>query len=282
MRLRLGCRFEHEASAPTRGDRPRRAALRDDGGVVAERWSSEPPLETTSFVDLYGNRCRRLVLPEGASVFSYDALATISPEPEPMPGPDDVQHRDRGAPRRAPPLAAREPALRVRRARAAGLGALRRHRAGRGARAGGLRLDPRATSRTASRACRRRRTVEVFERRGGMCRDFAHLGVTFCRALGIPARYVFGYMPDIGIPGPYPPMDFHAWFEVWLGTSWWTYDARFNTPRIGRLPIGRGRDAVDVAMVTTYGAASLRRMIVWADEVADDAELTPRRSLAPA
>ena len=60
-------------------------------------------------------------------------------------------------------------------------------------------------------------TVEVFERRGGMCRDFAHLGVTFCRALGIPARYVFGYMPDIGIPGPYPPMDFHAWFEVWLG-----------------------------------------------------------------
>ncbi|MDP9294126.1 MAG: transglutaminase family protein, partial [Actinomycetota bacterium] len=63
-------------------------------------------------------------------------------------------------------------------------------------------------------------------------------------------------------------------FEVWLGSCWWTFDARFNTPRIGRLPIGRGRDAVDVAMVTTYGAASLRRMIVWADEVADDAELT--------
>ena len=65
-------------------------------------------------------------------------------------------------------------------------------------------------------------TVEVFERRGGMCRDFAHLGVTLSRALGIPARYVFGYMPDIGIPGPYPPMDFHAWFEVWLGAQWWT------------------------------------------------------------
>jgi transglutaminase-like putative cysteine protease len=117
-------------------------------------------------------------------------------------------------------------------------------------------------------------TVEIFERRGGMCRDFAHLGVTFCRALGIPARYVFGYMPDIGIPGPYPTMDFHAWMEVWLGSSWWTFDARFNKPRIGRLAIGRGRDAVDVAMVTTYGAASLRRMIVWADEVSDDAELT--------
>ena len=90
-----------------------------------------------------------------------------------------------------------------------------------------------------------------------MCRDFAHLGVAFCRALGIPARYVFGYLPDIGIPGPFPPMDFHAWFEVWLGDRWWTYDARFNAPRIGRVPIGRGRDAVDVAMVTTYGDASL-------------------------
>ena len=60
-------------------------------------------------------------------------------------------------------------------------------------------------------------TLEIYARRGGMCRDFAHMGVAFCRALGIPARYVFGYMPDIGIPGPFPRMDFHAWFEVWLG-----------------------------------------------------------------
>ena len=74
-------------------------------------------------------------------------------------------------------------------------------------------------------------------------------------------------MPDIGIPGPFPPMDFHAWFEVWLGDRWWTFDARFNTPRIGRLPIGKGRDAADVAMITTYGAATLRSMTVWADEV---------------
>ena len=69
-------------------------------------------------------------------------------------------------------------------------------------------------------------------------------------------------------------MDFHAWFEVWLGAQWWTFDARFNVPRIGRVPIGRGRDAVDVAMVTTYGAATLLRMVVWADEVGDTDELT--------
>jgi transglutaminase-like putative cysteine protease len=77
-------------------------------------------------------------------------------------------------------------------------------------------------------------------------------------------------MADIGIPGPYPLMDFHAWFEVYLGDRWWTFDARFNTPRIGRVPIGVGRDAADVAMITTYGAASLRRMAVWADEIEDD------------
>jgi transglutaminase-like putative cysteine protease len=78
-------------------------------------------------------------------------------------------------------------------------------------------------------------------------------------------------MPDIGIPGPYPQMDFHAWFEVYLGDGWWTYDARFNTPRIGRIAIGHGRDAADVAMITTFGAATLRRMAVWADEVVEGA-----------
>jgi transglutaminase-like putative cysteine protease len=113
-------------------------------------------------------------------------------------------------------------------------------------------------------------TLEIYQRRGGMCRDFAHLGVTFCRGLGVPARYVFGYMPDIGIPGPFPTMDFHAWFEVYLGDRWWTFDARFNTPRIGRIAIGHGRDAADVAMITTFGAASLRRMVVWSDEIGED------------
>jgi transglutaminase-like putative cysteine protease len=98
-----------------------------------------------------------------------------------------------------------------------------------------------------------------------MCRDFAHLAITFCRALNIPARYVFGYMPDIGVHGELPAMDFHAWFEVWLDDRWWTFDARFNFPRIGRIPVGIGRDAVDVAMVTTWGSAQFRSMVVWAD-----------------
>ena len=102
-----------------------------------------------------------------------------------------------------------------------------------------------------------------------MCRDMAHLGVTFCRALGIPARYTCGYIPDINVEGPFPVMDFHAWFEVWLGERWWTLDGRYNMPRIGRVATGRGRDAADVAMITTYGDATLTEMTVWADETAE-------------
>jgi transglutaminase-like putative cysteine protease len=109
--------------------------------------------------------------------------------------------------------------------------------------------------------------VDVYEQRVGVCRDFAHLAVTFCRALNIPTRYVFGYLPDIGVPPSDDPMDFCAWIEVYLGGRWWTFDPRNNTPRVGRVLIGRGRDALDVAMVTTYGSPTLKQMTVWADEV---------------
>ncbi len=108
--------------------------------------------------------------------------------------------------------------------------------------------------------------VEIWERRTGVCRDFAQLGVTLCRAMNIPARYVFGYLPDIGVPDPGEPMDFCAWLEVYLGNRWWTLDPRNNVPRTGRVVIGRGRDALDVAMVTSYGGAVLDTMRVWADE----------------
>jgi transglutaminase-like putative cysteine protease len=113
--------------------------------------------------------------------------------------------------------------------------------------------------------------LDVWENRAGVCRDFAHLGLTLCRSLNIPARYVFGYLPDVGVPPPYDPMDFSAWFEAYLGGRWWTFDPRNNVPRTGRIVIGRGRDALDVAMVTTYGAPILQTMTVWADEISDQA-----------
>lgn len=108
--------------------------------------------------------------------------------------------------------------------------------------------------------------LEVFNARRGVCRDFAHLGITFCRALNMPARYVCGYLPDYGVEPVPIPMDFHAWFEVWLDGAWRTFDARHNTPRIGRVIIATGRDAVDGAWVTVFGGGKLTRFEVWADE----------------
>ena len=103
--------------------------------------------------------------------------------------------------------------------------------------------------------------------RRGVCRDFAHLAVTLCRCMNIPARYCTGYLGDIGVPPPYGPMDFAAWFEAFLDGHWYTFDARNNTPRIGRVLIARGRDASDVAISSTFGPNTLTSFKVWTDEV---------------
>jgi transglutaminase-like putative cysteine protease len=102
----------------------------------------------------------------------------------------------------------------------------------------------------------------------GVCRDFAHLAITFCRALNIPARYVFGYIPAIGVPPPPEGMDFAAWFEAYLDGRWHTFDARNNMPRIGRVVVGRGRDAVDVALITSFGPLTLTDFEVRAERAA--------------
>ena len=264
--LRVGCRLD---TPPTR--RTHAVVLVEPHSSVQSRSCRALGARAGAarFTDLYGNVCRRLDLGPESSLFAYDATVSVSRLPEAMPDERDVQHWIEDLPSELlhwllPSRLCESDSL----------------------------LDtawemfgetPRGAERVAAicdwihdnvaygvPSVQTTTVGEVLERRGGMCRDFAHLGVTFCRALGIPARYVFGYMPDIGIPGPYPPMDFHAWFEVWLGERWWTYDARFNTPRIGRVPIGRGRDAIDVAMVTTYGPASLETMTVWADEARDE------------
>ena len=109
---------------------------------------------------------------------------------------------------------------------------------------------------------------EVFNERKGVCRDFAHLAIAFCRAMNIPARYCTGYLGDIGIPPPYGPMDFAGWFEAYLGGRWRTFDPRNNIPRIGRVLIAQGRDAADVAISHTFGPNTLVSFKVWTDEVA--------------
>jgi transglutaminase-like putative cysteine protease len=108
---------------------------------------------------------------------------------------------------------------------------------------------------------------EAFKERTGVCRDYTHLAIAFCRCLNIPARYCTGYLSDIGTPPPYGPMDFAAWIEVYLDGRWYTFDPRNNVPRIGRVLIARGRDAADVAISNTFGPNTLKSFKVWTDEV---------------
>lgn len=114
-----------------------------------------------------------------------------------------------------------------------------------------------------------RTAFEAYEERVGVCRDFAHLAITLCRCLNIPARYVNGYLGDIGVPPDAAPMDFNAWFDVYLGDRWYTYDARHNQRRIGRLPIARGRDACDVPMLQTFGPHALKTFKIVTEEMHD-------------
>jgi transglutaminase-like putative cysteine protease len=112
-----------------------------------------------------------------------------------------------------------------------------------------------------------RSALEAYHDRTGVCRDYAHLAVAFCRCMNIPARYCTGYLGDVGVPPPYGPMDFAAWFEAFLDGAWHTFDARNNTPRIGRVLIARGRDAADVAISNAFGLCTLTGFRVWTDEV---------------
>ncbi|MBB2959801.1 transglutaminase family protein [Methylobacterium sp. R2-1] len=119
------------------------------------------------------------------------------------------------------------------------------------------------------RADATRSAFDGYHQQVGVCRDFAHLAIAFCRCMNIPARYCTGYLGDIGVPPVPDPMDFSAWFEVYLGGRWYTFDARHNTPRIGRIVMARGRDATDCALSTSFGTARLITFEVHTDAVAD-------------
>jgi transglutaminase-like putative cysteine protease len=222
----------------------------------------------TSYQDPYGNVCDRLTLPPGRTVLRYDANVRVPGEK------DDADTTARQIPVGSLPdeamvflLPSRFCLSDVLQEQAWDLF---------GATAPGwarvvavcdwvhenLRFQPGSSNPLTS-------VLDVWQSRTGVCRDFAHLGLTLCRSLNIPARYVFGYLPDVDVPVPYEPMDFCAWFEAYLEHRWWTFDPRNNVPRAGRVVIGRGRDALDVAMVTTYGAPVLQAMRVWADHIGD-------------
>ena len=122
-----------------------------------------------------------------------------------------------------------------------------------------------AFSYTDARATRT--AFEAFKEKKGVCRDYAHLAVAFCRCMNIPARYCAGYLGDMGVPPPYGPMDFAGWFEAYLDGAWHTFDPRNNVPRLGRVLMARGRDATDVALTTSFGVNTLVSFKVYTDEL---------------
>jgi transglutaminase-like putative cysteine protease len=268
MRVRVGFEFLLEASAPT----PTAAILRPrwyEGGAhrCDERHSVSPDVPLHSYRDSFGNTVWRWTTPPGTLRLSYDAIAEVAPTPDPvhlgLPGtpvdelPDEVllyTLPSRYCPSdlliadawqlfgEAPDGWARVQAICdwAHSNISYGYGS--------------------STAITSG--------YDAYQSRKGVCRDFAHIGVMFCRALNIPARYVYGYLPDIGVPADPAPMDFHAWFEAYIAGAWRTFDARHNRPRTGRVVIAHGRDAVDTAILTSYGATGLAGFKVWADETA--------------
>ena len=265
LNVDVGCQFDYEVEIPTAAIFLVRPTAAGEQRIVEERWSSEPAIPFHDYTDIYGNTCRRLTLPPGRSTTRYGALVELPDEFDAF-APDARQL----APDELPDdallytLPSRYCLSDVLGDRAWELFGTTEPGWGRVQAicdwVNGHIGFAYGTSFPTTTA------VDVYEKATGVCRDFAHLAVTFCRAMNIPARYCFGYMPDIDIPPPYSPMDFCAWFEAYLGGTWWTFDPRNNTPRRGRAVIARGRDALDVAMVTTYGPATLHEMTVLADK----------------
>ena len=266
MRLRVGCEFDYESAAPVPMLMLVRAQPDGEHRTLFESRWTDPEVPIRDYVDSFGNHCWRFVAPQGRFRIRYDALIAIDGEPDPVvPDAPLIPVEDLPdstlvftlASRyiqsdlllqtawdlfgNTPPTWARVQAICdwVHTNIAYETGS----------------SDPTVTA------------MDVYARRVGVCRDFALLATGLCRALNIPARYTFGYFPDIAVEPPDVPMDFHAWFEAYLGDRWYTFDARHNVPRIGRVVIGRGRDAVDVAMATQYGNSRLNTLTVWSDEV---------------
>jgi len=222
--------------------------------VRGERWDTEA--DHHGYIDLFGNRCERVTIPAGASRIVYDAEVVLSrptdatargtPEtpimalPDEhiafvMPSrfclPDELGHDAWQRFGNLPPGWDRVQAI---------VDFVHDH----------LEWVAGASNPWTT-------AVDAYRAGQGVCRDFAHLAITFCRALNIPARYVCGYIPEIDVPQPAEPMDFAAWFEVYLDGAWHTFDARNNRRRVGRVVVGRGRDAVDVALITSFGPVTL-------------------------
>lgn len=264
--VRVGCEFAFQVPVPVAGIVQVEPRTGPGQQLLEATMTTAPTIGRTAYTDAYGNPCSRVLLPAGPFALRYDARFAV---------PDTVDDVDLDAPQVPVDQLPDEVLTYLMPSRfcvsdvLAGVAyerfghlpaGYRRVQAVMDEVHGALAFGYGNSTPTTTAA-------EAWEAGKGVCRDYAHVAISFCRALNVPARYVFGYLPDIDVPPVPDVMDFAAWCEVWLGHRWWTFDPRNNQARTGRVLIGRGRDAVDVAMVTTYGAAQLDRMTVWADEV---------------
>jgi transglutaminase-like putative cysteine protease len=267
MQIRIGYELSYECPQPT----PMILLLnvhfsRVSDIVVPDHLHTDPPLPIRAYRDGFGNWCSRIVAPPGRTRIFTDALINDTGEPDIVA---------RGA-TQTPVEALPEETLRF----------LLGSRYCETDRLSEIAWQLFANAPTGegrvqaicnfvhnhiefgyAHARPTKTAWEVYEERAGVCRDFAHLAIAFCRCMNIPARYCTGYLGDVGVPPVDAPMDFSGWFEAYLGGSWYTFDARHNTPRIGRVLIASGRDAADVAISTAFGPTELTGFKVWTDEV---------------
>jgi transglutaminase-like putative cysteine protease len=265
-RIRIGCEFTYVAEIDTPVIFQVQPGESSSIVLQGEQWSSKPSMVIRGYTDLYGNPCARAILPAGRSNLEWGAVANV---------PDATEDADESAPELAPDALPDSTLIYILPSRYCLPDVLADEA---WSRFGGL-LPGYGRVQTICDHVHSHLTFEygsttslstaadVNEARRGVCRDFTHLAISFCRALNVPARYVFGYLPDMDVPPDPAPMDFAAWMEVWLGDQWWTFDPRNNMRRKGRIVIGRGRDASDVAMATTFGGPFLENMVVHAEQV---------------
>jgi transglutaminase-like putative cysteine protease len=266
MLIRLGYDIELELSRPMMvvavlNVHPSRQADLLEGDEI----QISPGCARGEYLDTFGNRCTRILAPQGGLRLSSSALIVDSGEPDPVDW--NVQQ----VPAEKLPYETLQFLLASRYCEVDRLSDLAWSLFG--------NMAPGWPAVQAicdwvnqhitfdyNKASPSKSAYDVYTERWGVCRDFQHLAISLCRALHIPARYATGYLGDIGVPVVLP-MDFSAWFEVYLGGRWWAFDARNNRPRIGRVLMATGRDAADVAITTTFGLSWLRKFDVVTDEV---------------
>jgi transglutaminase-like putative cysteine protease len=267
MKFRVGFEMTYRCPQPT----PMILALnihysRASDLVRPDHLMTNPSVPIAAYRDLFGNWCSRIVAPQGRFTLSADALVNDSGVPDvvaPWAMQTPVEHL---------PESTLVYLLGSRYCETDQLSEIAWKHFG---------TSPPGWSRVQAicdfvhrhiefgyqHARRTRTALEAYDEGQGVCRDYAHLAIALCRCMNIPARYCTGYLGDYGTEPPYGTMDFAGWFEAFLGDRWYTFDARNNTPRIGRVLIARGRDACDVALSSTFGPNTLESFRVWADEV---------------